>query len=82
MKKIKIYTTATCAFCRAEKAFLTEHDIAFEEIHVDQDQKAAEEMFAISGQLGVPFTVITNEDGTTEGILGFDQPRISSALGI
>ncbi len=82
MKKVKIYTTATCTFCRAEKAFLKEHNVEFEEIHVDQDQKAAEEMFAISGQLGVPFTVIAAEDGTKEGILGFDQPRISAALGL
>ena len=82
MSKIKIYTTATCTFCRAEKAFLKEKGIEFDEIHVDQDSDAAEEMFAISGQLGVPFTVITKEDGTSEGILGFDQARISAALGL
>jgi len=82
MAKIKLYTTATCAYCRAEKAFLAAHNLDFSEIHVDQDQTAAEEMFKISGQLGVPFTVITQDDGTEIGILGFDQPRLSAALGI
>lgn len=82
MPKVKIYTTATCVYCRAEKAYLKEHKVDFEEIHVDEDPKAAEEMFHISGQLGVPFTVITQDDGKTENILGFDQARLSQAVGI
>ena len=82
MPKIKIYSTATCAYCRAEKAFLTEHNIPFEEVHADADQKIAEELLTVSGQLGVPFTVITQDDGSTETILGFDQPRLKAALGL
>lgn len=79
--KVKIYSTATCAYCHAEKEFLTEKGVPFEEIRVDQDQDAAKEMIALSGQLGVPFTVIETEKGQ-EKILGFDQPKLTAALGL
>ncbi len=82
MPKVKIYTTATCVYCRAEKAFLKEKGVEYEEAAVDADQTAAEEMVALSGQLGVPFTVITHDDGRQEAILGFDQPRLTQALGL
>lgn len=82
MAKVKIYSTATCVFCRAEKAFLKEKGIDFEEVHADQDRAAAEELFEVSGQLGVPFTIITKDDGSVVKILGFDQPKLSEALGL
>lgn len=49
---------------------------------MDQDAKAAEDMVKISNQMGVPFTVITKDDGTKETILGFDRSRIDAALGL
>lgn len=81
MPKIKMYTTSTCAYCHAEKEFLKQHDIAFEEVHVDVDADGAREMIELSGQMGVPFTVINNSD-KEERIVGFDQPRIAAALGL
>ncbi len=81
MAEVKIYTTSTCVYCRAEKQFLTAHGVKFEEVHADASQEAAEELFKASGQYAVPFTVIT--DGTkTEQILGFDQPKLTLALGL
>jgi glutaredoxin len=79
---IKIYSTGVCAYCHAEKEFLKEHNVPFEEVRVDLDADAAEEMIKLSGQMGVPFTVITNNDDTEEHILGFDQPRLTTALGL
>lgn len=79
MPKIKIYSTATCVYCRAEKEFLKAHNIEFEEVRVDTDEKAAQEFIELSGQMGVPFTVITDGD-KEEHILGFDQPRLAAAL--
>jgi len=78
---ITIYTTATCAYCRAEKAFLKKHDIAYTEVPVDTDEAAAEKMIRLSGQMGVPFTVI-NKDSGDEHIVGFDQQRLTEALGL
>lgn len=82
MPKVKIYTTATCVYCRAEKGWLQQKGVEFEEVAVDQDQQALEEMVGLSGQFGVPFTVITQDNGKREGILGFDQARLTSALGL
>jgi glutaredoxin len=82
MPKIKIFSTTWCAFCRAEKKFLDEHHIAYTAVDVDENQAAADEMMHLSGQMGVPFTVITRDDGQQVGIIGFDRPRLSAELGI
>jgi alkyl hydroperoxide reductase subunit F len=81
-KQVRIYSTATCAYCHAEKSFLKDHNVDFQDIRVDEDQAAAEEMIKISGQMGVPFTVISEEGKDPEYILGFDQPRLTTALGL
>ena len=65
-----------------ESEYLNSKGIQFEQIFVDQDPKAAEEMVKISGQMGVPFTVIEKEDGQKITVLGFDKDKINSALGI
>lgn len=82
MAKITIYTTTTCPYCKMEKEYLTSKDIPYENIFVDQDPKAAEEMVKISGQMGVPFTVITKDDNSKVTILGFDKNRLNQTLGL
>jgi len=82
MPNIKIYSTTWCAFCKAEKKFLTEKGVKFEDVNVEEDEQAAHEMVHLSGQMGVPFTVITKDDGSRVGILGFDQPRLVQELGL
>lgn len=82
MSKITIYSTATCGYCKMLKSYLQSKNIAYEEKHVDQDQKLAQELYEESGQLGVPFTIIEKEDGTVEKVLGFDRNKIDSVLGI
>ncbi len=79
--EVKLYTTATCAFCNAEKKFLKEHNIEFEEIPVDTDAKAAEEMIRLTNQLGVPVTLV-NKGGSKDFVIGFDQPKLIKLLGI
>jgi hypothetical protein len=50
---------------------------------VDTDDAAREEMMAVSGGfLGVPYTVIVKDDGTKEGVIGFDKGKIDSILQI
>ena len=82
MKTITIYSTATCGFCKMLKSYLMSKEIAFDVKMADEDQSIAEELYEKSGQLGVPFTIITNEDGSEEKILGFDRPRFDQVLGI
>lgn len=82
MAKVKIYTTTTCPYCKMEKAYLDSKGIPYENVFVDQDAKEAEEMVKISGQMGVPFTVIQKDDNSRVSILGFDRGQIDQALGI
>ncbi len=82
MTKIKIYTTTTCPYCKMEKAYLDSKKIAYESVFVDQDPGQAEEMVKKSGQMGVPLTTITKDDGVEIHILGFDRTQIDTALGI
>jgi S1-C subfamily serine protease len=49
--------------------------VKYTEYDVSRDRDAAEEMVALTGQMGVPVTVI---DG--EAIIGFDRPRIQALL--
>lgn len=77
VKSVKIYSTSTCPWCMRAKQFLKENNIEFQNLDVSGDQLAADEMMAKSGQMGVP---VLDIDG--EIIVGFDQERIKSALGL
>jgi glutaredoxin len=82
LTQIKIFSTSWCAFCRAEKRFLDDKGIKYEDVDVETDEAAAHEMVHLSGQMGVPFTLITKHDGSRVGIIGFDQPRLTQELNI
>ena len=72
---IVIYTTPTCGFCYQLKNYLAQRGIPFVEYDVSQDPYRASEMVRLSGQQGVPVSVI---DGQV--ILGADIPRINQLL--
>ncbi len=83
MTLIKIFTTSTCPYCKMEKGYLDTKGIKYENIEVDGDEAAAKKLMEEEqGQIGVPFTEITKDDGTLVKILGFDQPKLDEALGI
>lgn len=42
MSKIKIYTTTWCADCKRTKSWLNDNKIPYEEINIEQDEKAVE----------------------------------------
>jgi hypothetical protein len=65
------------------KDFLTGKNFVYSEKLVDVNEAAKEEMINSSnGFLGVPFTIITKDDGSRETIIGFDQGKLNSILGI
>lgn len=72
---VTIYSAPWCAFCRMAKQYLQSKNVEYKEINVDEDQKGAREMVAKTGQSGIP--VIEIGEAT---IIGFDRPRIDSAL--
>ena len=65
-----------------EKEYLDSKNIQYEEILVDERPEESQKMIDMSGQLGVPFTVIKKDDGQEEKILGFDKTRIAQILQI
>jgi len=80
---VTVYSTTTCPYCNMLKNYLKENGVAFSEKLVDQDDAAREEMMKESkGFLGVPFTIVTKEDGTKEDIIGFDKGRVNEIMGI
>jgi alkyl hydroperoxide reductase subunit F len=70
MVNVTIYSTDGCQYCVLTKGYLSRLGVSFTEIDVGRDRKAAEEMVKLSGQYGVPVTVV---DG--EIIVGFDVAR-------
>lgn len=82
MNKVTMYTTRTCPFCKMQKDYFAQKNIQYEEVLVDEKPEEAQKMIEISGQMGVPFTVIEKDDGSRITILGFDRPRIDEALNI
>ena len=80
MAKVTMYTTRTCPFCKMQKDYFSQKNVQYTEILVDENPEEAQKMIEISGQMGVPFTVIDIEDGKRETILGFDKARLDQTL--
>jgi len=81
--RIKIFSTTTCPYCKMLKSYLTDHGISYEEALVDKDHQALHEMEEESdGFTGVPFTIITKENGEKIKIEGFDRQQVDQALGL
>jgi glutaredoxin-like YruB-family protein len=76
-KSVKVYSTPTCPWCIRTKQFLKDNNIVFEDIDVGEDEKAAEEMVAKSGQMSVP---VLDIEGVI--IVGYDVGKIRDTLGI
>lgn len=76
-KKITVYSTSSCPWCRKAEEYLNMNNIEFEHKAVDEDHDAAAEMIQKSGQQGVP---VLDIDGKI--IVGFNKPAIDSELGL
>ena len=77
MKKVVIYSTPTCTFCKAAKDFFTENRVEYQDIDVSVDEAARNEMVEKSGQMGVPVIVIGEEM-----TVGFDEAKVKELLGM
>jgi glutaredoxin len=65
-----------------QKEYLDSKGIKYENIFVDLNTKAAEELMALEGGLGVPFTVFVKDNGNKHSVLGFDKEEINRILEI
>jgi alkyl hydroperoxide reductase subunit F len=76
MPEVTVYSTKNCPYCRMVKAFLEKHGVLYTNIDVGDDREAAKKMVEISGQYGVPVTVIGEDI-----IVGFDAQRLNELFG-
>ena len=74
-KKVVIFSTPTCPYCKRAKEYLSRKGIPYSEHNVAADRNAAQEMVKKSGQLGVP--VIAVDDKI---IVGFNQVQLNRLL--
>nr|QOV09067.1 hypothetical protein HULAa30F3_00020 [uncultured Dehalococcoidia bacterium] len=70
-RKVIVYSTDTCPYCRMVKDYLTQKGVAFTEINLSQNREAIKQMIDKSGQMGVPVTLIDDEV-----ILGYNRARL------
>ena len=61
MKKVLIYTTATCPYCVSAKQLLKSKGLSYTEIRVDLDDAARETMIACSKRHTVPQIFIDDQ---------------------
>ena len=74
-KKVVVYSTPTCPYCKRAKDYLSRKGISYTDINVAESRDAAKEMIQKSGQMGVPVLII---DG--EVVVGFDQAKLDELL--
>ena len=77
MKKVSIYTTPSCVYCKMAKDYFSKHKVQYTELDVASDAKARDLMIQKTGQLGVP---VIDIDG--KYVVGFDQRRLAELLEI
>lgn len=79
---VVIYTSNTCAYCQAAKEFFQQKEVNYQEINLDEQPDKRQELVDMSGQMAVPVTVVTKDDGGKEIVVGFDAPKLTSLLGV
>lgn len=78
MKKVIIYTTPSCGYCKLAKQFFKDKGVAYTEVDVISDLAGRQALEQKIGRItGVP--VITVDD---QSVVGFDQPHLTAMLGI
>jgi len=76
MRKVEIYSTASCHFCHLAKEFFAANNIPFIDYNVGVDTAKRAEMIDKTGQMGVPVIVIDDKDI----VVGFDRNALTKLL--
>ena len=89
MKKIEIYSTPTCQYCHLAKDFLKEKGVSFSDYNVAEDAEKRQQMIEMSGQMGVPVIVVSDDSGDDDSdandpqiMVGFDEGKLAEMAGI
>jgi glutaredoxin 3 len=73
--EVVVYTSPTCPYCRMVKEFLSQRGVAFQERDVSVNQTYAQELTRVTGQMGVPVTIIDEHV-----VVGFDRAQLERLL--
>jgi glutaredoxin len=81
--EITIYSSTTCTTCIGLGKWLNQNGFQYTKSMVDSSPEIMEEFLAKSdGFIGVPFTIITDENGHETKIPGYDRKAFISVLGL
>jgi len=81
-RKVDVYVTSWCGYCRALEKYLVENKVAFKKHNIERD-KSAQRAHAALGGGGIPVTTISSGKGETPRVLrGFNPEALKSALGL
>ena len=79
--EITIYSTSACAACHTLTAWLDKVGLKYTKKVTDENPDFMTEFMSVNdGMIGVPFTVIKDEDGKIFKISGFDQAKFKKTL--
>ncbi|MDH4139261.1 MAG: glutaredoxin family protein [Coriobacteriia bacterium] len=53
-KRVTLFTTQACKWCKVAKAYLEDNDIEYVEVDIIHDAQARQRMALMTGQYGVP----------------------------
>jgi len=79
-KKITVFTTSTCTYCVMVKKFLDKKGVSYNVVNLDEQPEKQQEIYAKSGALTVPVTLIEKEDNTEEVVIGYNLSRLATAV--
>jgi len=82
MKKVKIYSTPTCMYCKMAKDFFDDKGVEYTDVDLSVDVAARDEVVKKTNQMSVPVIEIREEGKDPEYIIGFDQALLSDKLGV
>ena len=57
-KKVVLYTTEPCGFCRQAKALLQARGIVYEEVNLAKDEIGRANLVKVTGQMTFPHVII------------------------
>jgi glutaredoxin 3 len=77
MKKVIVYSTPTCIYCRLLKEWLRANKIDYKDYDLSTDAAKRDEIIEKTGQMAVPVVEVDEEI-----IIGFDKKRLAELLGI
>lgn len=82
-KKIKIYTTNTCAYCDAVKQLLDKKGFTYEVINIDEQPEKRAEMMQLTTMMTVPVVAVYNADDDAAApkiVQGWNPAALAGAL--